>query len=140
MEEKKKDNRRHRQIADAIRDELSVIMRREISHPNIEKVGMITISGVDLAPDGRDATVWLSFMGKEEKAQDVQDALVALKNSSGFMHRLLIKRLPMKIHPKLTFKFDKIFDRAMVVNKALNEAAEVEKAAKKIKEENGDET
>lgn len=120
-------NRRHRQIAEAIRDELVTIARRDISDPRLERVGMITFSGVDLSEDLRSATVWVSFMGKEEGAEDVREAIEALRSANGFIHRLLIKRIPMKIHPHLTFRFDRTFDRSSLVQKALKEAAEVER-------------
>ncbi|MGZ3651410.1 MAG: 30S ribosome-binding factor RbfA [Bdellovibrionota bacterium] len=120
-------NRRHLQIANAIREELVTIVRKDMSDPAIEKVGFITFSGVELSDDVRDGTVWVAFMGKEEKSKSEQAALKALNRSSKFIHRLLIKRLPMKVHPVLNFRFDNGFDRAAVVGKALSEAAEVEK-------------
>jgi ribosome-binding factor A len=126
-------NRRHRQVANAIREEIVAIIRNDISDPRLEKAGMITISGVDLTPDLRNATVWISFMGREEKQKAVQEALKALESASGFMHRLLIKRIPMKMHPRLHFKFDKMFDRAAVINQALGEAAELEKETAEVR-------
>lgn len=120
-------NRRHRQVSEAIRDELVTIIRKDISDPRLEAVGFITVSGVELASDMKDATVWVSFMGKEEKDPQVQEAIAALRSAANFIHRLLIKRIPMKMHPRLSFKFDKMFDRAATVSKALAEAAEVER-------------
>ncbi len=128
-------NRRNRQIANAIRDELVTIARKDISDPRLERVGMITFSAVELTEDLRNATVWVSFMGKEEAAQEVQDAIEALRNSANFIHRLLIKRIPMKIHPHLSFKFDRSFDRASIIQKALQEAAEVEKETQRVRGE-----
>ena len=133
------ENRRHRQIANAIREELVSIIRKDLSDPAIERVGFITFSEVELTEDLRDGTVWCAFMGKEENAEDVQAALKALNHSSKFIHRLLIKRLPMKLHPRLTFKFDRGFDRAAVVGKALSEAAEVEKETARVRKEKGEE-
>ena len=130
------NSRRHRQVASAIREELVTIARKDISDPRLERVGMITFSGVDLTPDLRNATVWVAFMGKQEGDADVQEALKALQSSAQFIHRLLIKRIPMKIHPLLSFKFDKGFDRAATVNMALHEAADVEKETAKFREEN----
>lgn len=132
-------NRRHRQIAGAIRDELVTIARKDISDPHLERVGMVTFSGVDLTEDLRNATVWCAFMGKEEKAKDVQAALEALNRSAKFIHRLLIKRLPMKVHPQLYFKYDHGFDRAATVGKALQSAAEVEKETQKQRERQSNE-
>src|SRR3954465_11728439 len=100
----KEPNRRHRQISNAIRDELVTIVRKDLSDPDVEKVGMITFSGVELTEDLRNGTVWCGFMGKEEKSKSVQAALKGLNRSSKFIHRLLIKRIPMKLHPLLNFK------------------------------------
>lgn len=121
------NNRRHRQVAHAIRDEIVTILRKDLSDPRLESAGMITISGVDLADDLRNATVWVSFMGKEAKAPEVKKGLVALQSSANYIHRLLIKRISMKVHPKLTFKFDPMFDRAAVVSVAFKEAEALEK-------------
>lgn len=131
-------SRRHRQVANAIREELVTIARKDISDPRLEAVGMITFSGVDLTQDMRNATVWVSFMGREEKDPQVKAALEALESASRFIHRLLIKRIPMKIHPHLHFKFDPMFDRASVVNVALHEAAEVEKRTLEERRSRGD--
>lgn len=128
-------NRRHRQVANAIREELVTIARKDISDPRLEKVGMVTFSSVDLTPDMRNATVWVAFMGKGPKDADVKGALEALNSASKFVHRLLIKRISMKVHPHLVFKFDNGFDRAIEVNKALSEAAEIEKETAKIRAE-----
>jgi ribosome-binding factor A len=128
------NNRRNRQVASTIREELVAIARDEISDPRLRAVGMITFSGVDLTPDMKNATVWVSFMGKTEQNGDVQKALKALRSSAKFIHRLLIKRIPMKSHPHLSFKYDNGFDRAAVVNVALSEAADLEKETAKQRE------
>jgi ribosome-binding factor A len=126
-EQAKEPNRRQRQIANAIRDELVTIVRKDLSDPAVEKVGFITFSGVELTEDMRNGTVWCAFMGKDEGLQVVRDALEALNHSAKFIHRLLIKRIPMKVHPVLHFRYDHGFDRAAEIGKALSEAAEVEK-------------
>lgn len=132
-------SRRSRQVADAIRDELVIIAQRDISDPRLTKVGMVTFSGVVLSADHKNATVYVSFMGKEEDSPEVQDAIRALQSASGFIHRLLLKRLKMKAHPRLFFKFDRMFDRAAVVHTALHEAADKEKRAKAEPEDPADE-
>jgi ribosome-binding factor A len=128
-------NRRHLQVANAIREELVTIARKDISDPRLEKVGMVTFSAIDLTPDLRNATVWVAFMGKAKNDPEVKDALDALNSASKFIHRLLIKRIPIKVHPQLLFKFDRGFDRAVEVNKALQEAAEVERDTAKVRAE-----
>lgn len=126
--------RRNLQIASSIRDELVLILRKDLSDPDVERVGFITVSGVELSDDVRNATVWVAFMGKNEADKDVQSALAALNRSAKFIHRLLIKRLPMKLHPVPVFKFDRGFDRAAEVGKALQEAAKIEDETRKLRE------
>lgn len=121
------NSRRHKQVANAIRQELVTILRKDLSDPKLEAAGMITISGIDVAEDMRNATVWISFMGKDEKSKVVQGAFTALKSANKFIHRLLIKRIPMKVHPRLIFKYDNMFERAATISQALHEAAEIEK-------------
>ncbi|NUM87667.1 MAG: 30S ribosome-binding factor RbfA [Bdellovibrionales bacterium] len=111
-------SRRTRQVASAIREELADIVRREINDPRIETVGFVTISEVQISPDHRDGLVWVAFMGKEEKSREVQDALAALNSSSGYIHKLLVKRIPVKALPRLRFKFDRGFDRAAEIDLA----------------------
>jgi ribosome-binding factor A len=67
----------------------------------------------------------------------VRAALAALQSAASYMHRLLIKRIPMKMHPRLNFKFDKMFDRAAVVNEALAGAAALENETSEFRKEHG---
>ncbi|MCO5143511.1 MAG: 30S ribosome-binding factor RbfA [Oligoflexia bacterium] len=120
-------SKRTKQISNSIRSELVSIARTEIHDPKLQKVGMITFSNVDLSPDLRNGTVWVSFMGKKESDKDVQEALEALNRASGFIHRLLIKRIPIKIHPHLLFKYDAMFDNAATVSIAFQSAESLEK-------------
>ena len=129
-------NRRSKQVASAIRNEIITIVRKDVSDPRLEQVGMITFSGIELSPDHRNATVWVSFMGKQEKEPEVQSAIKALQSASKFIHRLLIKRIPMKVHPHLYFKFDPMFDRATEINKAFTSMEEVEQETANIRAEN----
>jgi len=130
-------SRRHKQVANAIRQELVTILRKDISDPRLEAAGMLTISGIEVAEDMRNATVWISFMGKDENSKAVKGAVLALRSASKFIHRLLIKRIPMKVHPQLSFKFDNMFDRAAVISDALHEAADVEKETAAYREAHG---
>lgn len=121
-------SRRSKQVASAIKQELADLLLREVSDPRIQAVGWVTISEIQIAPDHRNATVYVSFMGKEEKSKEVQDALEALKSASGFLHRALMKRLALKAIPVLIFRYDRSFDHAEKVARAFAEAEEAEES------------
>src|ERR1700733_11222631 len=89
--EPRPESRRQRQIANAIREELVMIFRRDINDPALEAVGFITISGVELAPDMRNGSVWVAFMGKSADEKYVKAAIEAMNGASRFIQRLLIK-------------------------------------------------
>ncbi len=134
-------SRRTRQVANAVREELVQMIHRDLNDPRIQQVGMITVSGVKLSPDHKNATVYVSFMGKEEKSPEVIAALVALQSATGFFHRSLLKRLQVKAVPRLIFRYDSLFDNASSIQIALSEAAEKEAALaaeKKALEGNSD--
>ena len=132
-------SRRSRQVASAIRDELVLITQRELSDPRIRAVGMITFSNVEIAPDHKNANVYVSFMGQPKNSPLVKDALKALESASGLFHRILLKRLQMKAVPKLRFVYDDLFDRAATINSALKEAADFEASASEEKKKSNDE-
>ena len=115
-------SRRSKQVAGAIQVELADLLRRELNDPRLQAVGWITVSDVEIAQDHRNANVYVSFMGKEEKSPEVQEAMKALKHSAAFLHRALVKRLSLKSIPHLNFKFDRSFDHADKVARAMNEA------------------
>ena len=123
-------SRRSQQVATAIRDELVEITRKEINDPRIERVGFVTFSEVKLSPDHRNATVFVSFMGKDENSPEVKDALKALQSASAYFHRALVKRLRMKSHPHLIFKYDRGFDKAAELAPAFHKL-DAEKKPKK---------
>lgn len=117
-------SRRSRQVAGAIQVELADLLRREIHDPRLLAVGWVTVSDVQIAADHRNANVYVSFMGQEEKSGKVQDALKALQHSAKFLHHALVKRLSLKSVPQLYFRYDRSFDEADKVLRAMNEAKE----------------
>ena len=57
---------RTRRIDHLLREEISAIIRRDLGDP---RLGFVTITGVEVAPDLRHATVWASILGSEKERQ-----------------------------------------------------------------------
>lgn len=87
-------------IQSTIRDEISVILQREIEDPHL---GFVTVTGVRVSTDLQHATVYVSVMGQPESHTE---SLRALERASGFIHNQLSRRLRMKRIPALTFRED----------------------------------
>jgi ribosome-binding factor A len=79
-------------------------VQRELRDP---RVGMITITGVDVSPDLSHAKVFYTTL---EPAQ-VAEAAQGLKRSAGFLRSQLAKRIKLYTTPELRFEYDESVER-----------------------------
>lgn len=103
---------RTRKVASLLQREIADIIRTELRDPRLQKFAMVTVSEVDLAPDHRNATIYVSFMGQEESESDRDAAIKALGAAAGYIKKNLLKRMEIKVIPTLIFKYDDSFDYA----------------------------
>ncbi|GAB6093919.1 ribosome-binding factor A [Desulfatiferula olefinivorans] len=87
-----------------IQTTLSELLTKKISDPRLD---MVTVTGVKLSPDLRDAYIYFTCAGGE-KAQ--KDALHGFESASGFIRSALAKNLGLRFMPKLRFMHDSSFD------------------------------
>ena len=87
-------------VAEAIRDELSQLIAREVHDPG---VGFITLTRVKVSPDLQAARVYYTTMG-DEKAQ--QETAKALKRATPFLRRQLGQRIRLRRVPEIAFFYD----------------------------------
>ena len=87
-------------VAEAIRDELSQLLAREVHDPG---VGFITLTRVKVSPDLQAARVYYTTMG-DEKAQ--QETAKALKRATPFLRRQLGQRIRLRRVPEIAFFYD----------------------------------
>jgi ribosome-binding factor A len=83
---------RTRRIDHLLREEISAIIRREVHDP---RIGFVTITGVDVTPDLRHATVWASVIGDERERRAT---IAVLGRAMPFVRHhlgeLRLKRIP----------------------------------------------
>jgi ribosome-binding factor A len=92
----------HRErLNDAIRDEISAILEGELGDP---RIGLATVSAVELSPDGRSAHVLIEVAGDEKEAEQSLEGLAAAK---GYIRHELAERLRLRHPPELIFRLDK---------------------------------
>ena len=100
----KKSSGRPQKLGDLIQRELSELVAREVRDP---RVGMLTITSVDVSPDLSHAKVFFTLLQKEK----LEDTLHGLKRSSGFLRSQLAKRLKLYTTPELRFVYDESVER-----------------------------
>ena len=107
---------RSRRIGDQIQKDLSDLIRRELKDP---RVGMVTLTGVEVSADYSHAKVYVASL---QGPESLQRSLEALRESAGFLRRLLGRRLTTRTLPQLHFLEDQTLDRAMAVTSLIDEA------------------
>jgi len=108
-----KTNRTNR-IAEQIQHELAGLIVRELRDP---RIGLVTISGVDVSPDLAHAKVFFTVIGAP--AAQVAEGLNA---AAGHLHNLLFKRLLMRTVPRLRFVHDASVEHGFEIDRLIDEA------------------
>src|SRR5437016_13725257 len=92
----------HRQrLAEAIREEIDTIVEGELGDP---RIGLVNVSSVLMAPDGRSGQVLVVAQGDDEEAARTLEGLSA---AVGFIRRELAARLHLRRAPELFFQLDR---------------------------------
>lgn len=100
---------RSQRVSQEMQKEIAIILQREIKDP---RVGMATVSSVDLSRDLAYAKVFVTFFNyaktneEESEADMVKNGLKALNDASGFIRSLLGKAMRLRIVPEITFEYD----------------------------------
>jgi len=92
--------RRQLRVNNLLQEEISQIIRTEIHDPDI---GFVTITGVEITGDLRQAHVYASVLGDEK---EVQHTMAALVRASSAIRSELGNRIRLKYIPELIFELD----------------------------------
>ncbi|GKX53764.1 30S ribosome-binding factor RbfA [Budvicia aquatica] len=93
---------RTQRVAQEMQKEIAIILQREVKDP---RIGMATVSGVEVSRDLAYAKVFVTFLNDGDE-ESVKGGLKALQDASGFIRSLLGKAMRLRIVPELTFAYD----------------------------------
>jgi ribosome-binding factor A len=111
----KKGQGRPQRLGDQIQREVSELIRMEVRDP---RVGMITITSVDVSPDITHAKIFFTVLEKEK----LPETLEGLKRSAGFLRAQLAKRIKMYTTPELRFVYDESVERGDRLSRLIDSA------------------
>jgi ribosome-binding factor A len=109
--------RRLLKAGEAIREVVAMAILTEIRDPRVKN---ITVIGVEVAPDMREAKVLISIMGSESQQAT---SLRGLQNSAGFLQAKIAERIDTRYTPKLTFVADEGVKKSLAVAQILDQIA-----------------
>jgi ribosome-binding factor A len=107
---------RLRRVADQIQRELSDILRSELKDP---RVGMITLTSVEVSPDFAHAKVFFTSLAEAAQRDEVR---AGLKRASGFLRTMLGARLKIHNTPELHFVYDESVESGIRLTRLIEDA------------------
>ena len=107
---------RLRRVADQIQRELSDILRNELKDP---RVGMITLTGVEVSTDIAHAQVFFTTLADAESRAQTE---AGLQRAAGFLRSALGRRLKLYNVPELHFHYDASIERGIELSKLIDAA------------------
>ncbi len=91
---------RTRRVSELVRRNLAHLIATEVKDP---RVGMVSITKVDVSRDLRHARVYVTRIGASAESAE---AMAALNHAAGFLRRELSHRVDLKNCPALRFEYD----------------------------------
>jgi ribosome-binding factor A len=104
-------------VVEQIRREVAELIRSELKDP---RVGMVSLTAVELSADYAHAKVYFSTLASAEQRVAVQEGL---DTASGFLRRELGRRIRIHTIPHLHFVFDRSLEHGADLSKLIDEAA-----------------
>jgi ribosome-binding factor A len=111
--------RRTEQVNELLREELSDLIGRELHDPRLG--GIITVTRVDVSPDLRRASAYVSVLGSDDERAST---MMALEHARPFVRRELGKRVHLRTIPDVQFVSDRSMEEAQVMTDLMRKTAE----------------
>lgn len=105
-------------VGEAIRIEVSGIIRDEIKDP---RIGFVSVTAVEVSSDLRYAKIFVSIFGSDE---DRERALAGLASSRGYIRSELGRRIRLRLVPEITFVVDHSLEVGDRISRLLKEQGE----------------
>ena len=84
------------------------------------RIGMVTVTGVTVTPDLREATVYVSVLGNEKVRRAT---LAGLASAHGVLQARINSELNLRRTPTLAFEYDDAVERGVRMTKLIDELA-----------------
>ena len=100
--------------------EINLVVQQKIGDP---RVGFVTLTGVQVSPDLRNAKVFIAATGDEKRNKDTLDAL---NHARAYVQSQLANKIILKYIPEIKFYLDKTLQNAERIEKIIEDLANEE--------------
>ncbi|MCC4799674.1 30S ribosome-binding factor RbfA [Enterovibrio norvegicus] len=112
-----KEFSRTQRVSQQVQKEIALILQREIKD---SRIGMVTVSGVDVSRDLAYAKVHVTFLTTGD--QTAEEGLEALNEQAWYVRTLLGKAIRLRITPEVIFIFDQSLTEGMRISNLVSQA------------------
>lgn len=119
-----KEYSRTQRVADQIQKELAQLIQLEMKDP---RLGMVTVSAVEVSRDLAFADVFVSFLGVDDQEgvsnqKSVDESLEVMRSAAGFLRSQLARSIKLRIIPQLRFRYDNSLRRGAYMSELIAKA------------------
>ena len=113
-----KEYSRTQRVADQIQKELAQLIQLEMKDP---RLGMVTVSAVEVSRDLGFADVFISFLGLDDQKQ-IDEGVEVMQSAAGFLRSQLARSMKLRTTPQLRFRYDVSMSRGAYLNELILKA------------------
>jgi len=132
-----KEFSRIQRINQQVQRELAIVLQREIKDP---RLGMVTVTEVDVSKDLNYAKVYVTFFGLEDKP--IEEKIGVLNHAMPYIRSLMASRVNLRVVPEFRFLHDHSLNEGVRMSSLTTAAVrsdEAKKSKKAEKEQGNDE-
>ena len=107
--------KRSDKVGEQIHKIVSELLIKGIKDP---RIGFITITGVRITTDMRQATIYFTVIGSDQQRQD---SAAGLNSARGFIRKEIGQALKMRFTPEIQFKYDTSLEYGQHIESILKE-------------------
>jgi ribosome-binding factor A len=108
---------RSSRVGHELQKEIAIILQREIKDP---RLGMVTVSGVDISRDLSYAKVFVTFLNDDDP-QVIEQGLSVLNDAKGYIRTLIGKAMRLRIIPEIKFFYDESLVKGMQMSSLVSD-------------------
>src|SRR5436305_2120580 len=105
---------RMRRVNEAVR----AVVAEAVAELKDPRIGLVTITGVQISPDLRQGRVFVSVLGSERKRRATLDGL---QSAHGYLQARVALELNLKRTPQLSFEYDPTVERGVRMTQLIDE-------------------
>lgn len=128
------DFSRQRRVGEQIQREIARLIQQELKDP---RLGMVTVSAVEVTRDMSYATVYITVLGD---SSHIKQTLAILEKASGFLRKELSRLITLRSMPTLRFRYDESVEKGNRLASLIDNAVSEDRQHQKDRGESGEET